>query len=116
MVIGGYFLYEMIKNNKINSDAEDAVTEFEQSIVENKPQDEDNQEEQNRQENNTVQETNTNNKKVTSQGYTWGTTYKGFKVSGVIEIPKINLRYPVLTEETRKSIEVAVAILAGPRY
>lgn len=41
-------------------------------------------------------------------------TYKGFYMAGKIEIPKINLKYPVLEEVTPKSIEVSVAVLYGP--
>ena len=41
-------------------------------------------------------------------------TYKGFNMVGKIEIPKINLEYPVLEEVTPKSIEVSVAVLYGP--
>ena len=41
-------------------------------------------------------------------------TYKGFTMDGIIEIPKINLRYPVLDRATEKSMEVAVGINYGP--
>ena len=39
------------------------------------------------------------------------TKYQGFTVQGTIKIPAINLKYPLLTEVTKKSIETAVAIL-----
>lgn len=41
-------------------------------------------------------------------------TYKGFNMVGKIEIPKINVEYPVLEEVTPNSIEVSVAVLYGP--
>lgn len=41
-------------------------------------------------------------------------TYKGFNMVGKIEIPKINIEYPVLEEVTPNSIEVSVAVLYGP--
>lgn len=41
-------------------------------------------------------------------------TYKGFGVIGVIQIPKINLRYPILEKVTKKSLETSVAYLYGP--
>lgn len=41
-------------------------------------------------------------------------TYKGFNVLGTIEIPKTNLKYPILEKVTKKSIETAVAVLYGP--
>lgn len=40
--------------------------------------------------------------------------YKGFYVYGTIEIPKTNVKYPILEKVTKKSIETAVAILYGP--
>lgn len=42
------------------------------------------------------------------------TKYKGFDVLGTIEIPKINLKYPVLEKVTKKSLETSVAHLYGP--
>ena len=39
--------------------------------------------------------------------------YKGFGVIGTIEIPKINLEYPILEKVTKKSIETSVAFLYG---
>ena len=40
-------------------------------------------------------------------------TYKGFNMVGKIEIPKINLEYPILEEATPQSIEASVAVLTG---
>lgn len=40
--------------------------------------------------------------------------YKEFEVVGKIEIPKTNIQYPILAKLTRRSIEVAVAVLYGP--
>lgn len=53
--------------------------------------------------------TNTNTGTTTTKK-----TYKGFNVVGTIEIPKINLKYPILEKVTKKSIEVAVAVIYGP--
>lgn len=41
-------------------------------------------------------------------------TYKGFDISGTIEIPKTNVKYPIITEVSKKAIETAVAIQYGP--
>lgn len=38
-------------------------------------------------------------------------TYKGYNMEGKIEIPAINLEYPILEKTTPSSIEVAVAIM-----
>lgn len=41
-------------------------------------------------------------------------TYKGFAVAGVIEIPKISIKYPVLDRATLSSMEQSVGIAFGP--
>lgn len=41
-------------------------------------------------------------------------TYKGFNVVGTIQIPSIDLKYPVLEKVTEKSLETSVAWLYGP--
>ena len=40
--------------------------------------------------------------------------YEGYEMVGKISIPKTKCEYPVLSEVTKRSIEVAVAILYGP--
>ena len=40
-------------------------------------------------------------------------TYKGYTVIGTIEIPEINLSYPILKEHSTSAIEVAVSMLYG---
>ncbi|MBQ9298644.1 MAG: sortase [Clostridia bacterium] len=47
-------------------------------------------------------------------GTTSQKTYKGFVMVGYIEIPKTGIKYPILEEATKKSIETSVAILYGP--
>ena len=42
------------------------------------------------------------------------TKYGEFTVEGTIEIPKINLKYPVLNGVTKKSLETSVAMFCGP--
>lgn len=54
----------------------------------------------------------------TNVGGSSGTTtsrpkYKGFYMVGKIEIPKINVKYPVLERATDDSIKVAVAVSSG---
>lgn len=55
-----------------------------------------------------IQDANTGSSSTTKKQ-----TYKGFGVLGTIEIPAINLKYPVLEKVTKKSIETAVAFLYG---
>ena len=55
-------------------------------------------------------ENNNNSSSSTTQKY----TYKGFTVLGQIEIPKTNVKYPILEKVTKKSLETSVAIMYGP--
>lgn len=64
--------------------------------------------------NNTVDTPSNNNNSGNSNNKDNKPEYKGFKMVGKIEIPKINVKYPVLEEVTPKSIEVSVAVLYGP--
>lgn len=41
-------------------------------------------------------------------------TYGGYNMMGYIEIPDINVKYPVLEKVTKRSLEIAVAIFTGP--
>ena len=42
------------------------------------------------------------------------TTYKGFTVAGKIEIPKINISYPVLARASASAMELSVCLAYGP--
>ena len=46
--------------------------------------------------------------------YSYAIQYKGYDVIGTIEIPEIDLNYPVLNQVTKDSLEVAVAYSYGP--
>jgi len=48
------------------------------------------------------------------KGTSSGVKYKGYTMVGQIEIPKINIKYPILGQTTKTSIEVAVSVLYGP--
>ncbi len=41
-------------------------------------------------------------------------TYKGYDVIGIIEIPKINIKYPILSKTTEESMLVSVTKFWGP--
>ncbi len=55
--------------------------------------------------------TNPNTNTTTGGNKTRKTQYKGYNVEGKIQIPAINLEYPILEKATPSSIEAAVAIL-----
>lgn len=106
--VTGFFI---IKNGKLKQEAEDAVDHF---------QGQENEIEDNIDNNpitneitpiigieNIVIDNNTLNTNTTN-------TYKGFPMVGTIEIPAINLKYPVLEDASKNAIEVAVGIYDGP--
>lgn len=111
VVIGAliFFTVDYIKNSNINDDASDAAEKFESEVNKNKD---------------TQENTQTNTEIVTPNiqveniiavdpsGETKN-TYKGFPVAGTIEIPKIDLKYPVLENSSKSAIEASVAINSG---
>lgn len=60
--------------------------------------------------NNIIEEPSDNNNNSNSEGI----TYKGFKVAGVIEIPKTKVKYNVLDDPSAKAMEVGITIIYGP--
>lgn len=108
----GYFIYEAFMKWKVDGDADKEVEEFENAIKAATIIDYEEEE------NNSQPETNPGDKGGQTTGGSninlSGRTYKGLPMAGIIEIPAIGIKYPVIAEETRKSIEVAVAILVGP--
>lgn len=103
----GIIGYRMYKAYYTETGALAAATEFEQAV-------------QNNDNNNTIQSNNTNTtisniqdtfENITSSSTTQKTTYKGFDVVGTIQIPAINLKYPILEKNTKKSLETSVVLM-----
>ena len=61
-----------------------------------------------------VIETDNGGNSSSSSSSTKKVTYKGYNVVGKIEIPSIDLAYPILERTTPDSIELAVSVLYGP--
>lgn len=106
-----FFTVDYIKNSNINDDASDAADRFEGNVS-NK----DTNTKKNTQENTEIVTPNIQIENIISGGSNGETTntYKGFPVIGTIEIPKIDLKYPVLEESSKSAIEASVAVNAGP--
>ena len=117
----GFWAYDVYSRNSTNQGAMDAIDEFENQISNNNNKNDIG--------NNTVTPPTTENiLKPDVEGITGSTgttntttsngssvkTYNGFVMVGYIEIPKTGIKYPVLEEVTKKSIETSVAILYGP--
>lgn len=98
----GIVAYRIYKAYYIDNGAIAAATEFEDAVT-------------------TDDNTNQNTVKPTIDGVDDSTsaieasrkttTYKGFTVVGTIQIPTINLKYPILEKVTKKSLETSVALL-----
>lgn len=41
--------------------------------------------------------------------------YKGYKVEGIIEIPKINIKYPIINETSEETMKISVTKFSGPQ-
>lgn len=119
-----FFAVDYVKNSSIKSDASNAVDRFEGSVNKEENQ-ENNDAENNTQVDNNNEQVDTNVQlniqteniivnTDTNVNQNAGNTYKGFPVVGTIEIPKIDLKYPVLEDSSKDAIEVSVAIDAGP--
>ena len=102
----GFLGYQYYQNFIVTKDTSEFVDNF-QGEVENKDGDK----------NNTSDGDTTNPfDKIKDAEKSSGSTkkmYKGFGVLGTMEIPAINLKYPILEKVTKKSIETAVAFLYG---
>lgn len=117
-----FFAVDYVKNSNMKNDASNAVDRFEGSV--NKEENNTGNNTQNNADNNNEQvndnvELNIQTENVTidtnvDDSEISGNTYKGFPVVGTIQIPKIDLKYPVLKEGTADAIEVSVAINVGP--
>lgn len=117
LIILGFWGYDIIRKRNIDKDTNQALTEFENVISKNKNKKKNNNNDtdneignveldQNLIVNQSASSTSSKSKLATQ-------TYKGFTVSGKIEIPAIKLAYPVLDRATKSSIKVAVGISYG---
>lgn len=101
----GIIGYRIYNAYYIDTGATQAATQFEQSLKNNVS-------------NNVVNNNlkteitgigETNNNNTTSSGI--ATTYKGYAVVGIIQIPSINLKYPILEKLTANSLKTSVVLL-----
>lgn len=106
----------IMRNGKLKQEAENAVNNFQNEINENEVI-------ENEQTNTTITNEITpiitpenliNNNISNDSSEENKKTYKGFPMVGTIEIPAINLKYPVLEDASKAAIEVAVGIYDGP--
>ncbi len=108
----GFWGYDIYKKYYINKGANDAVEEFDNRIL-NLKNTTNNDAQENVSLNIDVNQIEVGNA-TTSSSKIASQTYKGFTVSGKIEIPKTKVMYPVLDRATKSSMEVSVGIAYGP--
>ena len=105
----GYFGYNYYKKTKLNKDATEYLEEFDTLVVKL------NKEKEEEELNNPDNENQGNGSNQMRGIETDKLVYKGFKVVGKLEMPTINIQYPILDVITHaKAIEVSVGILYGP--
>lgn len=105
----GYFGYNYYKKIKLNKDAAEYLEEFDTLVVKL------NKEKEEEELNNPDNENQGNGSNQMRGIETDKLVYKGFKVVGKLEMPTINIQYPILDVITHaKAIEVSVGILYGP--
>lgn len=107
-----FFTVDYIKNSKIKTDASEAVDRFEGEVKnQNTEKPETNIIDDvtlNIQIENIITNTDSNDSNNGKK------MYKGFPMVGTIQIPKINLEYPILEDASKDAIEVSVAVNGGP--
>lgn len=106
----GYLVYKYYQKYKLNEDADVFLNEFDNYVNSDNNIEEDPLYNES-QENQAIQEQTSGRVRGIS---TDALTYKGYKVDGKLEMPTVNLQYPVLEQMTdANAIEVSVAIQYG---
>ncbi len=103
----GYFVYDMYAVKAKNNKAQEAIDEF--SV---RKEFDEGKEKENDPAQNPLDEINSLETDKTTPEKTY---MEGYEVMGVIEIPKTGIKYPILSEVTKKSLETSIAILYPER-
>lgn len=107
----GFFGYDWYRKKYIEKENEEILQRFEQELQNNVNSETNEIEGSGTIDLNIVDSSILNS---SSGGTAKKTKYKGFTVEGTIEIPKIDLKYPILNGVTKKSLETSVAMFSGP--
>ena len=99
----GWFAYDTYKQRSTNNKAQTAVEDFNKNV---KKKTKTNETEGELEVGNAITAEKTSGSKKTY--------LESYEVKGTIKIPKTGIEYPVLSEVTKRSLELAVAILWGP--
>lgn len=109
LILLGFLGYDVYKKATSDRTVAEVMNQFDESIANNT------EEENVTVDNTQVTVENIETGSITTGGSSSGTShvvqYEGYNVVGTIEIPAIDLKYPILERTTPDSIELAVAIL-----
>lgn len=110
---------DLYKAYTVGKDTQNSLDQFNSYIENNQNNDNNANFENNIDNNNIIEEPNNNNiieepSDNNNNSNSEGLTYKGFKVAGVIEIPKTKVKYNVLDDPSAKAMEVGITIIYGP--
>lgn len=110
--IVGIIGYRMFNAYSTETGATQAATEFEQSVQQNQNINNTVVDDQNNIKTDISGIEGTTSENTVQTGNTQTTTkYKGFDVVGTIQIPAIDLKYPILEKLSKKSLETSVVLL-----
>lgn len=105
----GYFVYDIYAVKSKNDKAQEIIDQFSQTAIRREFDEKEDQNAGNA--DNPLDSINSlENEKKEAANKTY---MEGYEVMGMIEIPKTGIKYPVLSEVTKKSLETSVAILYG---
>ena len=104
VAISGYLIYKYYEKYKINKDANEIINQFDEEIAK-----------RNEIEEQPVEEPEEEPEETGTRGILGDSiNYGGYTVDGKLEMPSVNLQYPVLSQMTdANAIEVSVAIQYG---
>lgn len=102
----GWFAYDMYKQSSTNNKAQSAIDDFNNNIRKRV----DDQKIEGNTEIKIGNDVKTNDTVLGGKK----TYLENYEVKGIIEIPKTGIKYPILQPVTKRSLELAVAILYGP--
>lgn len=111
IILLGFFAYDVYKKYYIEKESEEAVSRFEGEISNNTKQQDTNTITNNVE---PILDLNSLDNNTTTSSSGKGVKYKGFNVIGTIEIPKTNIKYPILEQVSIKALEASISYIYGP--
>lgn len=63
----------------------------------------------------TTIEQHLNNENSIDEGELLDVEYKGYKIEGIIEIPKINIKYPIINQTDEETMKLSITKFWGPK-